>query len=98
MLFVFVEAVIILSVCLFLSLLGHVLVQLFKLRKSQVKKGVKKQEQHMAGDTVVVSNRAFISDIESDVTPNNSTEQHDYQSTLANDSTPDYNHTYQLCH
>ena len=94
MLFVFVEAVIILSVCLFLSLLGHVLVQLFKLRKSQVKKGVKKQEQHMTGDTVVVSNRAFISDIESDVALNNSTDQHDYQSTLANESTPDDTHSY----
>ena len=49
----------------------------------------------MTGDTVVVSNRAFI---ENDVTPKISTEQHDYQNTLASESTPDDNHTYQLCH
>ena len=49
----------------------------------------------MADDTVVVSNRAFI---ENDVTPKISAEQHDYQSTLANESTSDDNHTYQLCH
>ena len=48
----------------------------------------------MTGDTVVVSNRAFISDIESDVAPKISAAEHDYQSTLANESPSDDNHTY----
>ena len=45
----------------------------------------------MADDTVVVTNRAFI---ENDVTPNNSADEHDYQNTLANESTPDDTHSY----
>ena len=48
----------------------------------------------MVGDTVVVANRAFIRDIERDVTPKGSADEHDYQNTLASDSTPDDNHTY----